>query len=460
MFDQLFTSKAAEYTTVYPIIRAEFDECLAQLSTETQHWFSANQFKAKPASVCLMPDQSGQLAAVYVGVENAQDYWSFGVLSKKLPAGYYRLAQEFGTDQAFQICLAWGLGAYQFDRYRKADKVTAKLVLPNGVDAAKLQHMLESFTLARDLINTPAEDLRPNSYADIAKAVAKECSAKIHITDGKTLQKEFPGVHTVGRAGEQPPCLVDINWGDTSHPKLTLVGKGVCFDSGGLDIKPAAGMREMKKDMGGSAIMLALARLIMKQNLPVRLRVILPIVENAIAGNSYRPGDVIRMRSGKTVEVGNTDAEGRLILADALALACEDKPDYLIDAATLTGAARVAMGPDIPAYFSNSDVIAGGLNSASAAVSETVCRLPLYAPYKELLKSDIADIHNISSTPYGGAITAALFLQHFVDDDVKWAHFDVMAANTRDLPGRPKGGEAHALRVMYRWVTSLVIAKE
>ena len=245
---------------------------------------------------------------------------------------------------------------------------------------------------------------------------------------------------------------MDMTWGDKKHPKITLVGKGVCFDSGGLDIKDAGGMRFMKKDMGGSAIMLGLAQLIMQQQLPVCLRVILPLVENAIAGNSYRPGDIITMRSGKTVEIGNTDAEGRLILADALTYACEQKPDYLIDVATLTGAARIAVGPDICAYFSNNDALAHTLNDASSRSGEALCRLPLYAPYRSFLESKIADLNNTASTPLGGAITAALFLQEFVGKNVPWAHFDVNAWNTRALPGRPEGGEAMGLLTLYEWI--------
>jgi len=301
----------------------------------------------------------------------------------------------------------------------------------------------------RDLINTPANDMLPSHLASAAEDVAREFGARATTTVGDDLAKGFPMIHAVGRASTDAPRLIDLVWGDPAHPKVTLVGKGVCFDSGGLDLKPANGMRLMKKDMGGAAHALGLARLVMANALPVRLRVLIPAVENAVAGNAFRPGDVIRARSGTTVEIDNTDAEGRLVLCDALSLACEEKPAALIDYSTLTGAARTALGTELPALFANDDALAVGIESAGRACADLVWRLPLHAPYKKMLDSKIADFANGSSSPYAGAIVAALFLETFVAAGVPWAHFDIMAWNTASQPGRPEGGEAMGLRAVY-----------
>lgn len=453
MFDQLFVKSCSSCISIHPIVTDQFDKVMAGLTAGVQQWLNANQFKAKSGQFCLVPGNGGEVAAVYVGLANSDDTWALGALPKKLPAADYQLQTDlFDQQQLQRVFLAWGLGGYTFDRYKKPTHTLARLCLVDAVDAALLDNLLKSFYLARNLINTPALDLRPQSYAQLIKETLKPLGASISITEGDKLKKQFPGVHAVGQAGEQPPCLVDVTWGKKAHPKLTLVGKGICFDTGGLDLKNASGMLTMKKDMGGSAIALALAQLIMAQQLPIQLRLILPLAENAVSGNSYRPGDILTMRSGKTVEIGNTDAEGRIVLADALALASEDKPATIIDFATLTGAARIAMGPDIPAMFANKDTLAEGLLSSSHKTHETICRLPLYAAYRKFLESPIADLSNVSSTAYGGSITAALFLQEFIDNDIPWAHFDVMAANTRDLPGRPQGGEASALVTVFDWV--------
>lgn len=461
MFDQLFARRCEQCIVIHPIYTQDVTNQLAQLDECTRQWLLLNKFKAKTGQYCLIPATEGKLAAVYVGMKDADDGWALGSLAKALPEGDYQLdIQHFNNQQCQRFFLAWGLGGYTFDRYKKSEHTLARLCLCDQVDAKKLEHMLQSFYLARDLINTPALDLRPQRYAALVKETVEAFGATYTITLGDELVKKFPGVHAVGQAGEQPPCLIDITWGKEQHPKLTLVGKGVCFDSGGLDLKSAAGMLQMKKDMGGSAIALAIARLIMAQQLPVRLRLILPLVENAVSGNSYRPGDILTMRTGKTVEIGNTDAEGRIILADALALASEEKPNFMIDFATLTGAARIAMGPDIPALFSNNDDFAAELQSSSVMVHEVIGRLPLYQPYREFLESPIADLNNVSSTTYGGSITAALFLREFIDNDIPWAHFDVMAANTRDLPGRPQGGEASALATVYDWIERKFVATQ
>lgn len=457
MFDQIFTSSSDNAVHLIPVLTNSFNDALSSLPATTQAWLTASKFKAKSGQHIVVPNAAGRVEAVYVGMESWDDFWAFGSLAKSLPEGVYAIeADGLDHDQLARIHYAWGAGAYIFDRYKESEITIAQLSLHDKVNATRLECILKSVYLARDLINTPAQDLRPTSYAEFIKETIKPFKASCKVIDGKALIKEFPGVYAVGKAGEQPPCLVDMTWGDAAHPKLTLVGKGICFDSGGLDIKNAAGMRDMKKDMGGSAIALATAHMIMASNLPLRLRLILPLAENAISGNSMRPGDILTMRNGKTVEVGNTDAEGRLVLADALALACEDKPDYLIDFATLTGAARIAMGPDVPAFFSNNEALAEAMLMGSRQSKETITRLPLYKPYLEFMKSPIADLSNVSSTHYGGAITAALFLQEFVDASVPWVHFDVMAANTRDLPGRPLGGEASAFPTVYRWIEGLV----
>ncbi len=459
MTETALCQTATDTLTIVPIVQDHFKSAIEHLSSEQKNWIEVNRFKAKSGTYCLLPSIQGKVQKILVGLEDDNDFWAFGMLAKSLPESVYAIdTKDFSLEQLTRFCLAWGLGAYQFNRYKKRTCKSAQLLIPKQIDFARLTHLIESFSLARDLINTPAEDLRPTCYAEIIKNIAKKLGAKCEVVSGKKLEKEFPAVYAVGRAGEQQPCLVDLHWGDRAHLKLTLVGKGVCFDSGGLDIKPAAGMREMKKDMGGSAIMLAFAQFIMQQKLPVNLRLILPLAENAIAGNSMRPGDVITMRNAKTVEIGNTDAEGRLILADALALACEDKPDYLIDMATLTGAARVAAGPDIPVMISADASFAQQLIDASVQVFDCLCCLPLYKPYKKFLKSKIADLSNISSVAYGGAITAALFLQEFVADGIPWAHFDANAWNTRNLPGRPQGGEASGLLTLVQWVESVVLS--
>lgn len=452
----MITQDSQNSIEIIPIIKSTLKEQSLLLSKEITNWFTINQFKADSGHYCLIPTEAGTLKSIFVGLTSTDDYDAFGTVSKLLPKGIYRIQDGiFSNEQLEKIGVSWCLGQYQFARYRVVSLKEATLYLPPSINHKRLTDMIAAISLARDLINTPAEDLRPTIYAATVVDIAKQGQADCRVIEGQALKKEFPAVHAVGRAGEQAPCLVDMTWGNKNHPKITLVGKGVCFDSGGLDIKDASGMRFMKKDMGGSAITLALAQLIIRQQLPVRLRLILPLVENAIAGNSYRPGDIIKMRSGKTVEIGNTDAEGRLILADALTFACEDKPDYLIDVATLTGASRIAVGPDICAYFSNNESLSQALIKASIHSSETVCRLPLYAPYRAFLESKIADLNNTASTPLGGAITAALFLQEFIDEDITWAHFDVNAWNTRSMPGRPEGGEAMGLLTLYKWIEGL-----
>ena len=343
--------------------------------------------------------------------------------------------------------------SYQFTRYKSTDKVMARLAIDAACNAPAVKQQVEAIFLVRDLINTPADDMMPEHLASCMVDLASEFDARFRSLEGDDLlTHNYPAIHAVGRASDNAPRFLTLEWGQSDRPNVTLVGKGVCFDSGGLDIKNATGMRLMKKDMGGAAHALGLARLIMSAELPVRLRVLVPAVENAIAGNAYRPGDVVTTRSGKTIEVDNTDAEGRIVLADALSDAAEHDPALVIDFATLTGAARVALGTALPAMFCNDDCVANDLLSASDQVRDPIWRLPLHQPYRELIDSKVADITNSAQSPFGGAITAGLFLQTFVPEHVPWVHFDVMAWNVTAKPGRPEGGEAMGIRAVFQYL--------
>ncbi len=417
-----------------------------------RRWAKASGFEGKSGQHCLLPDAEGGLEAVLAGYDRAEMPWCFAELAAALPAGSYRLRGTFDPWTASQAALGWALAHYSFERYKAQAPVASKLVWPKGVDRGEVLRIANAVRLVRDLINTPAEDMGPSALAEAALDVGKTYGAKAETLVGEALlEKNFPLVHTVGRAAADRPRLVILRWG-SEGPKLALVGKGVCFDSGGLDIKTAEGMKLMKKDMGGAAHALALARLIMDAGLKLRLTLVLPIVENAISGNAFRPLDVLKARDASTVEVGNTDAEGRLILADALSLAGEEKPDLLIDFATLTGAARVALGTEVPALFSNDDAVADAWLEAGQRVLDPVWRMPLHAGYRRLLDSKIADIHSTGEGGFGGAITAALFLQHFVPEGLSWAHLDLMAWNSTARPGRPQGGEAMGLRAAYAMI--------
>jgi leucyl aminopeptidase len=422
---------------------------------------AAAEFKAKPNELCVIAGADGKPAVALAGLSDPPSLWDIGNFSLRLPEGAYRFdVTGLGADLplAYQewLALGWVLGSHKFARYKKADAPKAKLALPAGADTAKIERYARSICMARDLITTPAEDMGPEQLADAAKALAKTHGAKIaQIVGDDLLKKNYPAIHRVGRASYRAPRLIDLVWGDAKAPKITLVGKGVCFDTGGLDIKPSSGMYLMKKDMGGAACVLAIASMIMDAKLPVRLRVLIPAVENSIAGNAYRPSDVITMRSGLTVEVGNTDAEGRLILADALAEGASEKPEMMINFATLTGAARGALGTDLPALFSNDDQLAADIVAAGLDMEDPLWRMPLHKPYTKMLDSSIADMNSAPNSPYAGAITAALFLQRFVDD-VAWAHIDLMAYNLSAKPGRPEGGEAMAVRAVFRMIEKRV----
>ena len=373
-------------------------------------------------------------------------------LADSLPEGTYRLTDVDAGD----AMVGWMLGHYRYQEYLSDPKITGVRVLlvkePGRIAGAALQ--AAATALVRDLVNRPAADMGPNALEAEARRIGKTYKADITVTSGDTLESGYPLIHAVGKAAmrEHAPRLIELNWGDDRHPRIAIVGKGITFDSGGLDIKPASGMRIMKKDMGGAAHALALAEMVMAAHLPVRLHMLIAAAENSISGNAFRPGDVIKSRKGITVEIDNTDAEGRLVLADALTKAIEDKPEFIVDFATLTGAARTALGPDLPAMFSNQDDVADNLLSASKAVHDPLWRMPLWAPYSEMLDSDIADTAN-SGGSFAGAVTAALFMQKFIPDDTPWVHLDTFAWRPTSKPGRPKGGEALGLRAVFRYLT-------
>ncbi len=427
---------------------------LGELTERERTWLAAIGFTGEAGKVALVPGEDGGLARVYAGLGTGAaegGMWSLAGLA--LPEGSYRLdAVPQGADPT-RLALGWALASYAFTRYHAKPRSAAALVWPQGVDRGRVERLARAIFLARDLVNTPTEDMGPAELAAEAVRVAEAAGACHRVLVGdELLAQNYPTIHAVGRASTRPPRLVDFTWGEPSAPKVTLVGKGVCFDTGGLDLKPASGMRLMKKDMAGAAIMLGLAQAIMDARLPVRLRVLLPMVENSVAGNAVRPMDVIRTRKGLTVEIGNTDAEGRLILCDALAEASTEKPALLIDMATLTGAARVALGPELAALFCNDEALAGGLLDAAAAEEDPMWRMPLWRPYRKMIDSKIADLNNVSEGPHAGAITAALYLQEFVEPGIPWAHFDVMAWNPQSRPGRPEGAEATALRALYGYL--------
>jgi len=430
---------------------------LSEASERERNWLTSTGFSAEQGKIALLPDENGRLARVVVGLggESEPDagMWALAGLPEALPEGSYRIETVPDGADPTRLALGWGLGTYTFARYLTKKAAATALVWPEGADRDRVERLARAVFLARDLANTPAGDLGPAELAAEAVRVAKAAGAKHRVIVGDELLAEnYPTIHAVGRAAAQPPRLVDIVWGEAAAPKVTLVGKGVCFDTGGLDLKTASGMRLMKKDMAGSAIVLGLAQAIMDTNLPVRLRVLLPLVENAVAGNAMHPMDIVRTRKGLTVEIGNTDAEGRLILCDALAEASTEKPALLVDFATLTGAARVALGPELAALFCNNDVLTQGLLKAAQTEEDPMWRMPLWRPYRKMIDSKIADLNNVSESPYAGAVIAALYLQEFVEPDIPWAHFDVMAWNPQSRPGRPEGAEATALRAVYAYI--------
>jgi len=424
----------------------------AEAGAGERRWLDSTGFAAAPGELALVPDAEDRLARVLVGVGEDDPLWALAALPTALPAGRYRLTPEPAPREAERAALGWALGSYRFDRYKSdADggKATG-LVWPRRADRAAVARAAEALFLARDLINTPAADMGPAELAEAAAGVARahRATCKV-IRGGELLRRGYPAIHAVGRASRRQPRLIDLRWGRAAAPRVSIVGKGVCFDSGGLDLKPAASMRLMKKDMGGAANALALAQMIMDARLPVRLRLLIPAVENSVSGDAMRPLDVLATRQGLSVEVGNTDAEGRLVLCDALTEAGREQPALVVDLATLTGAARVALGPDLPAMFCNDEALAADLTRHATAEADPLWRLPLWRAYAKNLESPVADLNNVSDGPFGGAITAALFLERFVAEATPWIHLDIYAWNQTARPGRPVGGEAMAIRALY-----------
>ena len=449
-------AKAGEAETV-PILfvtDATFERIIGNVDDRERTFVRACGFEPKAGRHLVVPAADGKVAGALFGLENAEepvkDLLRPGALSGLLPPGTYRFANA--PHDARLGALAFALNAYRFTRYRKDDARDVRLVLPDGVDGDDLSRIAEGVTLCRDLVNTPSNDMGPEELEEAAHKLAGEHRATIGVIGGARLADTFPLIHAVGMGSERAPRLIDMTWGSDTDPKVTLVGKGVCFDTGGLDIKPETAMLNMKKDMGGAATALALAHMIMARGLKVRLRVLIPAVENAISGASFRPRDIYRSRKGISVEIGNTDAEGRLILADALTLADEEKPELIVDFATLTGAARVALGPDVPPFFTDDDTLASEFAAAGNAEQDPVWRLPLWRPYEKMLESKIADLNNVATGGQGGAITAALFLRRFVSAR-SWLHLDIFAWTSTAKPGRPEGAECQSARALYAMLT-------
>ena len=435
-------------TPLHTVTASELVAFLQNTDETTRNWLNATSFTAAPYTFAVVPDASGRVAAVVVGVKSATDIFALAHLPSALPNDTYKLA----TPQAigdYACALSWLLGTYQFSRYKASPKPLSRLSMASSVATMRAQQMFDAIALTRDLVNTPTEDMGPQHLSQVARQLATEFDGTFReIVGDDLLTENFPAIHAVGRASHRPPRLIEITWGDPSHPRVAVVGKGVCFDTGGLNIKGADGMRQMKKDMGGGAHALALARLIMQCKLPVLLHMLVPAVENAIAGNAYRPGEIVSTRAGLKIEIGNTDAEGRVVLSDALALAAESKPELIIDFATLTGAARVALGPELPATFANDDAWFNALQAAATATQDPIWRMPLWQPYHDMIKSNIGDIVNTGG-PQAGAVTAALFLERFIPQGQAWIHIDTFSWNLKPRPGRPDGGEAQSLRACF-----------
>ena len=438
---------------VLAVSEKDLARVLDKLTVMQRTWVQNNGFQARAGETLLLPDTKGNITNVLFGLgPNKGERLIFGKLPTSLPGGDFELTGQI--DEPELAALAWQLGSYSFDKYRDRPDNHVRLVAPRGTDADGIGRIAEGVFLARDLVNMPANDMGPDELERAARKLAKTHRAIIKVTAGdKLLKDNFPLIHAVGRASIHAPRLIDMKWGKSDAPKVTLVGKGVCFDTGGLDLKPPSGMALMKKDMGGAANVLGLASIIMAAKLPVRLRVLIPAVENSVGGNAFRPGDVINSRKGLTVEIGNTDAEGRLVLADALALADAEKPDLLVDMATLTGAARVALGPDLPPFFTHNDTFAEILVRQAAAVDDPLWRMPLWPRYDSFLESKIANVNHISSGPFAGSITAALFLARFVEKAATHVHLDIFAWTPTARPGRPEGGEAQGIRALFALIS-------
>jgi leucyl aminopeptidase len=448
-----FAASPASAIPITFVTKSTWEQVRAALPAPAAQFATASGFAAKPGACLVLPMADGQIAQALFGLEDedarSRDLFRPGALPGLLPPGVYRFANA--PHDTRLAALAFALGTYRFGRYRKAEAPDVKLLPPDGVDGAELLRMAEAAMLARDLVNTPSNDMGPAELELAARQLAERFGASFTcITADDLVTQNFPLIHAVGMASTRPPRLIDFTWGDPAHPKVTLVGKGVCFDTGGLDLKPSSGMLIMKKDMGGAANVLALAQMVMDAKLKVRLRVLIPAVENAVAGNAFRPLDIFTSRKGITVEIGNTDAEGRLVLADALALADEEKPDLLIDMGTLTGAARVALGPDLPPFYTHDETLALDVARHAKGENDPLWRMPLWPPYDSWLDSKVANITNAPSGAFAGSITCALFLQRFVEHAKSWLHLDIYAWTPAAKPARPEGGECQAARALYK----------
>ncbi len=436
---------------IVPLQAGVLEGWLQSASPQAQRWVRASTFEAEPGSSLVVPDGDGNPDTVLVGYDPETPAWALAGLPDSLPEGDYSLAGEYEEQALALFATGWALGHYRFDRYKPGRRPACRLGVPERL-RERLEITRDALFRVRDLVNTPAADLGPAELAEVAAELAERCEAACTVVTGPELEREFPAIHAVGQASSRAPRLIRLEWGDPSNPPLALVGKGVIFDTGGLSIKPTSGMVLMKKDMGGAAHALGLAELVMRLKLPVHLRVYIPAVENAIAGNAYRPSDIVTTRNGTTVEIGNTDAEGRVVLSDALTLAAEEGAARIIDFATLTGAARVALGQDLPPLYARATEQARAIQDLSFALEDPLWQMPLYRPYKQNIEPKIADLSNTGSTSQGGSLTAALFLDHFVPDDIDWMHLDIYAWNLGDRPGRPAGGEAQCLRTMIAWL--------
>jgi len=458
---RMFTDKtASDAQPLWLITEGELATWQAAQDAATRAWLAALRFRAERHQVVVIPDAAGKPRGAVLGLgglakAGGLDLWNLAGAPDRLPAGAWRIETPLMREPATAAALGWATGCYRFERYRSAPKTAsggALLVPPAEADMDYVRNAAGALTMARDFINTAAADMNPAVLAREATALAREHGAEAMIVEGDELARDYPAIHAVGRAAAHAPRLIDLRWGATAQPKLTLVGKGVCFDSGGLDLKPAAGMLLMKKDMGGAACALALARMIMQARLPVRLRVLIPAVENAVSGDAYRPGDVLRTRRGITVEVGNTDAEGRLVLCDGLAAAADDTPDLIVDLATLTGAARVALGPELPALYGTREDTVAALLRHGYRLADPLWHMPLWSGYDEDLASKVADVNNVSSSTFAGSIIGALFLRRFVAPTQDWLHVDLYAWNGKERPGRAVGAEPQAVRALYALV--------
>jgi leucyl aminopeptidase len=448
----MFAADAQHAIPIHSLDREALPEWLERAEGRVRRWVDSSGFRAEPGTWLMVPDADAGLAAVLAGREPGDRLWALAHLPAVLPAGTYRLAAEWPVPELERAAIGWALGGYRFDRYKTGEAVEARLLV-DGFDGERVRALAEASTWVRDLVNTPAIDLGPGELAEAAEGLAAEHGADFEVIGGERLEREFPAIHVVGQAAERAPRLIRMRWGRTDAPALALVGKGVIFDSGGLDIKPAAGMKLMKKDMGGAAHALGLAKIIMALGLDVDLRVYIPAVENAISGNAYRPSDIVRTRKGTSVEIGNTDAEGRVVLSDALTLASEEGAERIIDFATLTGAARIALGEDLPPIYARDTAAARRIQDLSFEHEDPLWHMPLFEPYRRQIQPAIADLSNTGTSSFAGSVTAALFLDHFVAADIDWYHLDVYAWNVGDRPGRPAGGEAQGLRAIWEWLS-------